>query len=256
MRLGWDMKREEISSLGSIQRGNKRWENIHHELRRRKLQELWWFQVEELKVSREIWTDHNEIVNHLPVSLMQVLLNYLLLHKLNNLSPNGCETINFRWRSCFCLLPENSVHSLWLDLVKPNQFNDQLIGQGHQLFVAFDSMTQKLKFCTYSTHSLWSIGTWAPVLAIMAIETLYLTDKSKILHWKLPRLWLCILSQCQRVSQPMAACDVYINHYMWTVSEDMGRGGGRLHWFHALFCLVGGAIRVILTHYWEFEQWH
>merc|ERR1712032_480316 len=28
--------------------------------------------VEELKVSREIWTDHNEIVNHLPVSLMQV----------------------------------------------------------------------------------------------------------------------------------------------------------------------------------------
>jgi len=72
MRLGWDMKREQISSLGSIQRGNKRWENIHHELRRRKLQELWWFQVEELKVSREIWTDHNEIVNHLPVSLMQV----------------------------------------------------------------------------------------------------------------------------------------------------------------------------------------
>ena len=117
-------------------------------------------------------------------------------------------------------------------------------------------MTQKLNFCTYSTHSLWSIGTWAPVLAIMAIETLYLTDKSKILHWKLPWLWLRILSQCQRVSQPMAACDVYINHYMWTVSEDMGRGGGRLHWFHALFCLVGGAIRVILTHYWEFEQWH
>jgi len=28
--------------------------------------------VEELKVGREIWTDHNEIVNHLPVSLMQV----------------------------------------------------------------------------------------------------------------------------------------------------------------------------------------
>ena len=24
-------------------------------------------------MSREIWTDHNEIVNHLPVSLMQVL---------------------------------------------------------------------------------------------------------------------------------------------------------------------------------------
>ena len=34
---------------------------------------LQWSQVEELKVSREIWTDHNEIVNHLPVSLMQVV---------------------------------------------------------------------------------------------------------------------------------------------------------------------------------------
>ena len=30
-------------------------------------------QVDDLKVGREVWTDQNEIVNHLPVSLMQVL---------------------------------------------------------------------------------------------------------------------------------------------------------------------------------------
>ena len=29
-------------------------------------------QVDDLKVGREVWTDQNEIVNHLPVSLMQV----------------------------------------------------------------------------------------------------------------------------------------------------------------------------------------
>ena len=29
-------------------------------------------QVEDLKVGREVWTDQNEIVNHLPVTVMQV----------------------------------------------------------------------------------------------------------------------------------------------------------------------------------------
>ena len=31
-------------------------------------------QVDDLKVGREVWTDQNEIVNHLPVSLMQALI--------------------------------------------------------------------------------------------------------------------------------------------------------------------------------------
>ena len=31
-------------------------------------------QVDDLKVGRVVWTDQNEIVNHLPVSLMQALI--------------------------------------------------------------------------------------------------------------------------------------------------------------------------------------
>ena len=125
-----------------------------------------------------------------------------------------------------CHLKIVIILPMWLALVKLNQLTDWLAGQGHQLCVAFDFLAQK--FCTYSTHSLWSIGTWAHVLAIMAIETLYLTDKRKILHWKLPALWLHILSWYRKsvsITHSCLWCAAHINNYIWNCFR--GHGPGR-----------------------------
>ena len=78
MTPGCDMKMGKISFWGSIQRESKRCGNINIKGTNFRAWKQLIFQVDELKVSREVWTDHNEIVNHLPVSLMQVLNNIFL----------------------------------------------------------------------------------------------------------------------------------------------------------------------------------
>ena len=91
-----------------------------------------------------------------------------------------------RWTSCFYLLPEHCDHSLSPHLVELDQLTGCLAGQGHHLLDS-DFITQKpCSLVLHLFHTLlvinWSMRFCTRYHGQLAIETLYLIDKRKILH--------------------------------------------------------------------------
>ena len=145
-----------------------------------------------------------------------------------------------RWKSCFYLLPENCDHSLSPHSVKVTCWLAACLVKG---FWLFDSKAMLLFLHLFHTLFVinWNMGFCARYCGQWPLKhCTYLINVKSCIKSCLG----CILSRWEcRTPWHVMTCIMYITTYE-TVSENMGRGGGRMHWFHTLFCSRGGPIDV------------